>query len=332
MIRERLKEEQPLVYEALKNALENQAVSHAYLFAGPAGTMKKEAAFLLAMSLFCPQADGGFACESCSTCRRVLSEGHMDFIVLDGSVRSISKADVDSLQERFSRTSSEEGSGHRCCLILNAENCSVQAMNSMLKFLEEPGRDVTAVLTADNAGRLLPTIISRCTVLSFVRRSPELCFRQALEAGVPQEDAAFVSRLAPSASDYAAFAESGVYRSAVDMFRQFLSENGPFSEWLVDYDISYRRPAKDENLMMIRMFLDLVDLYAHDVIRKTQAGPAWYRRALQGAKGTASDYARLIIMVSRQKDLCTKYHDQNLLTAQIYEKLEEFCNELEKGN
>lgn len=331
MIREQLKEEQPLVYEALKNALEHHAVSHAYLFAGPAGTMKREAAYLLAMSLFCPQADG-FACESCSTCRRVLSGGHLDFIVLDGSVRPISKADVDGLQERFSRTSSEEGGGHRCCLILNAENCSVQAMNSMLKFLEEPGRDITAVLTADNAGRLLPTILSRCTVLTFVRRNPQLCLQQALEAGVPQDDAVFVARLAASAAEYASFAQSEVYRGAIGMFRQFLSENGPFSEWLVDYDISYRRPAKDENLTMIRMFLDLVDLYAHDVIRKTQEGPAWYRRALQGAKGTASDYARLIIMVSGQRDLCTRYHDQNLLTAQIYEKLEEFWNELEKGN
>lgn len=332
MIRDRLKEEQPMVYEALQKSLLNHTVSHAYLFTGPSGTMKTEAAYLLAMSLFCQNTQDGFACETCSTCERVKNGGHLDFLVLDGSRRAISKADADRLQEKFSATSSEEGAGRRCCLILHAENSSLAAMNSLLKFLEEPGEGITAILTADNAGRLLPTIISRCTVVSFRSLPEKLRIRRAKEAGLSDDDAVFVSRLDTGDSSPEDFASGSAYENAMGMFRQFLNENGPFAEWLVDYDISYRLADKEENLRMLRIFLDLVNLYAHDVILGGAEGPEWYRRAVSEAKGTDADYGRLIVAVSHQKDLCSKYHDQNLLAAQIYQKLEVFSNELKKGN
>ena len=98
MLKELLKEEQPLVYEALSTALSNGTLSHALLFAGPDVTCKKEAAILLAMSLLCENREDGFACETCNTCRRVKENGHMDFVLLDGTQRAISKDDADALQ------------------------------------------------------------------------------------------------------------------------------------------------------------------------------------------------------------------------------------------
>ena len=156
MLKDVLKQEQPVVYTALKNALEHDRVSNAYLFSGPAGTHKYDAALLLAMSLLC-ESGRGLACEQCGTCQRVQRGEHADMIVLDGSAGSISKEQIDDLQMRFSRTAAESGTGRAVYIIRNAENASISAMNSLLKFLEEPGSHITAILTTDNISRLLPT-------------------------------------------------------------------------------------------------------------------------------------------------------------------------------
>ena len=331
MLKDIVKEEQPLVYEALAKALAADELSHAYLFTGPRSTPKEEAAYLLAMSMMCPNATD-FACETCDTCHRVLEGNHLDVKVIDGSVRAVSKADVDKLQEEFSHTASEVGKGRRCYIILNVENSSLAAMNSMLKFLEEPAGDVIAILTADNIDRILPTIVSRCTMIPFTKPDEDTMIRRARKAGVEEDDVYLTAHLAGNEKELLAFTESEAYLNAVEMFRRFLNDTGPFNELLVDYDVRFKLSDKKENLHMIEMFLTLIDLYAHDVILERAKGPAWYRKAVKNAVGTKKDYGRLICMISEEKDLCSKYFDQNLLTAQIYEKLEEFCNELKKRN
>ena len=62
LFQEQLKESQPVAYQTLKNGLQNNKLSHAYIFAGPKGTKKKETAYLLAQSLICEHRDP-FACE-----------------------------------------------------------------------------------------------------------------------------------------------------------------------------------------------------------------------------------------------------------------------------
>ncbi|MBQ4251725.1 MAG: DNA polymerase III subunit delta, partial [Erysipelotrichaceae bacterium] len=71
MIRDDLQKFQPVVYQVLNNALKNNRLSHCYLFTGPRGTLKLEAAYLLAQSLVCEQPEDGWACEECGSCRRV---------------------------------------------------------------------------------------------------------------------------------------------------------------------------------------------------------------------------------------------------------------------
>lgn len=327
MLKELLQSTQPVVYQALYNALASKTVSHAYLFSGPFGTPKKEAAQLLAMSLFCHHSSP-FACESCSVCQRVLSENHLDYTVLDGSVKSISKKDVDDLQHSFSTTSAEADSEYRVCIILNIENSSVSAMNSLLKFLEEPAKNVVAVLTTDNVNRILPTIVSRCTTLPFTKMPAEYFYQAALSEGISADAAYFLARLVSEKDKISKTAESSAFKNAELMFQQTISGN--FAELLIDYDISYRLSTKPENLEMMGMFLKLLDLYAHDIITKTSDGPQWYRKALQNAKGTAMDYARLIILVHEQQEKCNKYNDLSLLMAETYERLEEFRNELKR--
>jgi DNA polymerase-3 subunit delta' len=83
MIKDLLKKTQPVVYQALENALKNRHVSHSYLFLGPAGTPKKQTAVLMAQSLLCEKARDDFACEECGTCRRVAAGEHLDVVLLN---------------------------------------------------------------------------------------------------------------------------------------------------------------------------------------------------------------------------------------------------------
>ena len=97
MVKDKLKEQQPIVYHTLKNALENSRLAHAYLFSGPGGSMKKDAAILLAQSLLCK--GNTFACEECDLCKRVKAHEYADMIYLDGSEISIKKEEYKKAAE-----------------------------------------------------------------------------------------------------------------------------------------------------------------------------------------------------------------------------------------
>lgn len=329
MFKEFLQETQPVVYKALKNACENNRISSAYLFAGPAGTPKYEAAQLLAQSIFCENSTG-LACEECRNCRRVKDGSYADLVVLDGREDAISKEMVDRLQEQFAKTALEKN-GQRVYIIRNCENATLSAQNSMLKFLEEPGEGVTAVLTTDNQSRVLPTILSRCTILPFMPVDPEIYYDEAVKAEIPAEDAYLLAYTGHNVEEIRDLAESTEYKNAVSMTKEYLEAEGMRrNEFLVDYEISWRShlsdkdKAKKSDITALRMFFSLLDLWFHDVIRKDDHGPLWYHNARMQAPYTDSDCARMIIIVNEERDLVNKFNDLNLLTDQAFYRLEEY--------
>ncbi|NLH64031.1 MAG: DNA polymerase III subunit [Erysipelotrichaceae bacterium] len=338
MLKELLQEQQPIVYKALETACLENEVSSAYLFAGPYGTPKREAAILLAESIFCEKE--GLACEECNTCRRVRENVYSDLIILDGKEEPISKDMIDGIQEKFSKTALEKN-GQRVYIILNAENASISAQNSMLKFLEEPGAGITAILTADNESRLLPTILSRCTILPFVPMKHEGYMKMAENAGIPKEDAYLLSHVAKNLDDINELmieeedgtrTPSSAYESALGMFQQYLDPRQR-NDLLVDYEISWKskerdpKKAKKENMVIQNAFFDLMMMYGHDVILHGSQGPQWYLRALAEAKGSPKIYGKLIMIASEEKDRVNKYNDLNLLMDQTFCRLEELDHE-----
>lgn len=332
MIKKLLEEQQPIVFHALKNACENHRISSAYLFTGPYGTPKYEAAILLAQSILCEKGDG-LACEECNTCRRVREGLYADMVVLDGKEEPISKDMVDAIQEKFSKTALE-ANGQRVYIIKNAETASISAQNSMLKFLEEPGLGVTAILTTDNVNRLLPTIISRCTVLPFTPRSAMEYQKDLIEHGVKEQDAYFMSHIVKDMRDLnTMFLEeenknSTMFEHAMGMFKQYLNVDGLRKEELsVDWEMNWSSKAKDtssakkENLIVLSAFYDLLMLYAEDVIEKNVDGPHWYQNAVLSAYGKEIQCIKILQIALEEKDACNRYNDLNLLVYQTLYKL-----------
>ncbi|MFD0051746.1 DNA polymerase III subunit delta' [Actinomycetes bacterium NPDC127524] len=185
---------QPTIMGMLKNGMLKNRVAHAYLFEGEKGVGKREASIIFAKSLLCEQQiDGYMPCEKCKNCRRINSGNHPDVHLIEPDGLSIKKEQIKSLQEEFSKKSVE--ANRKIYMIFNADKMSVQAANSLLKFLEEPSSDTVAILVTEQIQRILPTILSRCQVLSFKPLSPAILKERLINQGVNIQDSSIIPHL-----------------------------------------------------------------------------------------------------------------------------------------
>ncbi|RSK45274.1 DNA polymerase III subunit delta' [Bacillus canaveralius] len=191
---EQLEEIQPTVLKMVQNSLVKDRVAHAYLFEGARGTGKKDAGLLLAKSLFCQNPANGYEpCESCLNCKRINSGNHPDIHVVEPDGLSIKKSQIQALQEEFSKTGVE--SKRKLYLIVHADRMTVNAANSLLKFLEEPHAQTFAILITEQAQQILPTILSRCQIITFKPLPPDKMASQLVENGVTASMAPLLSQL-----------------------------------------------------------------------------------------------------------------------------------------
>lgn len=185
---------QPTVLKMLKNSILRNRVSHAYLFEGIRGTGKKEVGLLLAKSLFCQSPKEGYLpCEECSNCKRIDTGNHPDFHLIEPDGLSIKKQQIHELQDEFSKTGVE--SKQKIYMIVHADKMTVNAANSLLKFLEEPNRQTFAILISEQVQKILPTILSRCQTLTFTPLSPDNLIEKFIAEGVKMDVAPLLAQL-----------------------------------------------------------------------------------------------------------------------------------------
>ncbi|MDQ0220919.1 DNA polymerase III subunit delta' [Peribacillus cavernae] len=189
-----LKAIQPEVMTMLKNSITKDRVAHAYLFEGEKGTGKRETGLVFAKSLLCKHpVDGYQPCNECLNCKRITSGNHPDVHIVEPEGLSIKKEQIKNLQEEFSMKSVELN--RKIYRIVHADKMSIQAANSLLKFLEEPQSDTVAILMTEQIQRMLPTILSRCQILPFKPLSPENVKKRLIEHGVDGQTASVISML-----------------------------------------------------------------------------------------------------------------------------------------
>ena len=186
-----LKNKQPIIYRTFVRSFQNNHLSHAYLISGNPGTPLLEVAKYLAKTILCDSPDP-LACNNCITCLRVDDNNYPDFIVLDGSKKTIKKEEVGRIETQFEKTAFES-KGKMIYIIHLVENMGIEAINSILKFLEEPGSEIYAFLTTNNENNVLPTIISRCQILRLKLVNRQEVIEDAVSLNVSQEDAELLS-------------------------------------------------------------------------------------------------------------------------------------------
>ncbi len=179
--------------------LESGRTPHALLFAGPWGVGKGETALELARMLLCQNGPAS-GCSQCAPCIRAARLEHPDLHILfpfrakpesnDGEWfeelarqkqilaepyapvvyekgRQIVTYQVVEARERLLESSLE--GGRKVCVILSADRLNPKTANALLKTLEEPPEGVHFILTAERVSSVLPTIVSRASVLRFRR-------------------------------------------------------------------------------------------------------------------------------------------------------------------
>lgn len=133
-------------------------------------------------------------CGGCLSCRKVVSGNHPDVRIIDND--DPLKIDQVRILQRELSLSPQEGQ-YRVAVLCNFEGATISAANALLKTLEEPAAQVVIILTAADPGGLLPTIVSRCQVLT-LRPVPDADILVALQERwhAQPEQATLLTRLA----------------------------------------------------------------------------------------------------------------------------------------
>ena len=148
----------------LEAAAKNQ-IGHAYLFRGPDGVGKKRAALTYAAYINCKSPQENDACCHCAACRKFASGNHPDLIHIAPDGAAIKIGQVRELIHQLAFPPLE--AKVRVIILEDIHTMRREAANSLLKTLEEPAPNNLLILTADQAGDILPTIISRCQIIPF---------------------------------------------------------------------------------------------------------------------------------------------------------------------
>ena len=186
-----LKKHQPIIYQTFLNALKANKLSHAFLISGSPGTPLLEVAKFMAKSILCDDPSP-LACNNCITCLRVDDNNYTDLVIYDGSQSTIKKKEVTDIEIKFQKKAFESR-GIMIYILHLVENMTVEAVNSILKFLEEPENNVYAFLTTNNESIILPTIISRCQTMRLKLVDRNSVINEAIELGVEQQSAELLS-------------------------------------------------------------------------------------------------------------------------------------------
>jgi DNA polymerase-3 subunit gamma/tau len=205
------------VTAALRNAVRDGRVGHAYLFSGPRGTGKTTTARVLAKALNCTALrPDGEPCGECENCVAIADGRFLDLFELDAA----SNNSVDNIRDLTESVNLGLGptSSRKVYLVDEVHMLSAAASNALLKTLEEPPDHVVFVLATTNPEKVLPTIRSRTqhfeltlfTVDEIVAELTEILGREGIEAD-------------PEALGVIARAAAGSMRDALSLLDQALA-------------------------------------------------------------------------------------------------------------
>ena len=206
---------QQVVARTLRQAVEQEKISHAYLFSGPRGTGKTSVAKIFAKAMNCPNQVNGEPCNDCYICESITNGSLEDVIEIDAA----SNNGVDEIRDiRDKSTYAPSLAKHKVYIIDEVHMLSTGAFNALLKTLEEPTENVVFILATTELHKIPATILSRVQRFEFKSiKLPDIV--QHLESILATEGIAYE---ADAVQIIARRAEGGM-RDALSILDQALS-------------------------------------------------------------------------------------------------------------
>ena len=164
---------QQAIWQILVQSRARQTLPHAFIFSGVQGVGLFEFSQVMSAWLLCqqPQSDG--ACGVCKSCQLWQAQSHPDYRLVaqlvDDKGKTSQVIKVDQIRELLDfLNKSAQLNGYRVAVIHHADTLNTNAANSLLKNLEEAGKNTAIILLTEQPLSLLATIRSRCQQFNFV--------------------------------------------------------------------------------------------------------------------------------------------------------------------
>ena len=171
------------VVQALKNALDQKRLHHAYLFTGTRGVGKTSLARILAKSLNCEKGISSTPCGTCSACTDIDQGRYVDLIEVDAA----SNTQVDNMRDLLDNAQYAPTQGQfKIYIIDEVHMLSKSAFNAMLKTLEEPPEHVKFILATTDPQKVPVTVLSRCLQFN-LKQMPSASISEYLEKILKEE-------------------------------------------------------------------------------------------------------------------------------------------------
>lgn len=220
------------VRETLKKIVSSGKIPHAFLFAGPKGTGKTSAARIIAKIVNCERRSGknppagGEPCNKCEQCLSITKGSNLDVIELDAaSHRGID--DARALKDAVGLATA--AARKKVYIIDEAHMLTSEASNALLKTLEEPPPHVLFILATTNPEKLIETIRSRATQVSFKKAAVNEVERSLARVAKGEK-----IKIEKKSLEIIAKKSQGSFRDAVKTLEELLNQKRSLKPELVE--------------------------------------------------------------------------------------------------
>jgi DNA polymerase-3 subunit gamma/tau len=201
--------------QTLRNAILQNRIAHAYLFAGARGVGKTTTARILAKALNCAHGPTATPCNICDSCKEITSGNSIDVLEIDAaSNRGIDE--IRELRENVKYAAARDR--FKVFIIDEVHMLTTEAFNALLKTLEEPPSHVVFILATTELHKVPATILSRCQHFNF----RAISYREILNRlhHIAREEQVQISE---EALDAIARGSEGSMRDAQSLLEQVIS-------------------------------------------------------------------------------------------------------------